>query len=69
MALSQVMSQSHLHPEVVRKWIRDFKVDQKDAFDGSGKTYTDSAKVGQLERQLGQLAAENVILEKSLANR
>jgi hypothetical protein len=37
---------------------------QKDAFAGRGKAYTDNAKVGELERQLGQMAAENLVLKK-----
>ncbi len=63
---SQVAKANELHPEVVRKWVRDFKKYQKDAFAGRGKAYTDNAKVGELERQLGQLAAENLILKKAL---
>ena len=63
---SHVAKANDLHPEVVRKWVRDFKKYQKDAFAGRWKAYTDNAKVGELERQLGQLAAENLILKKAL---
>lgn len=63
---SQVAKANDLHPEVVRKWVRDFKAYQKDAFAGRGKAYTDNAKVGELERQLGQVAAENLVLKKAL---
>ena len=63
---SHVAKANDLHPEVVRKWVRDFKKYQKDAFAGRGQAYTDNAKVGELERQLGQLAAENLILKKAL---
>jgi transposase len=63
---SQVAKANDLHPEVVRKWVRDFKMYQKDAFAGRGKAYTDNAKVGELERQLGQMAAENLVLKKAL---
>src|SRR5271165_5526214 len=65
-AVSQIAKSNELHPEVVRKWVRDFKKYQKDAFAGRGKAYTDNAKIGELERQLGQLAAENLILKKAL---
>ena len=61
---SQVAKANDLHPEVVRKWVRDFKAYQKDTFAGRGKAYTDNAKVGELERQLGQMAAENLVLKK-----
>lgn len=63
---SQVAKTNGLHPEVVRKWLRDFKVYQKEAFAGRGKAYTDNAKIGELERQLGQMAAENLVLKKAL---
>ena len=46
--------------------MRDFKAYPKDAFAGRGKAYTDNAKVGELERQLGQMAAENLVLKKAL---
>lgn len=62
----QVAKANGLHPEVVRKWVRDFKTYQKDAFAGRGNAYTDNAKVGELERQLGQMAAENLVLKKAL---
>ena len=63
---SQVAKANDLHPEVVRKWVRDFKAYQKDAFAGRGNAYTESAKVGELQRQLGQMAAENLVLKKAL---
>jgi transposase-like protein len=62
----QIAKANDLHPEVVRKWVRDFKGYQKDAFAGRGKAYTDNVKVGELERQLGQMAAENLVLKKAL---
>lgn len=64
--VSHIAKANELHPEVVRKWVRDFKQYQPDAFAGRGKAYTDNAKIGELERQLGQLAAENLILKKAL---
>lgn len=63
---SQVAKANGLHPELLRKWVRDFKAYQKDAFAGRGKAYTDNAKIGELERQLGQMAAENLVLKKAL---
>lgn len=55
---SQVAKANDLHP--------DFKKYQKDAFAGRGNAYTESAKVSELQRQLGQLAAENIVLKKAL---
>ena len=63
---SQVAKANDLHPESVRCWVRDFKKYQKDAFAGRGNAYTDNAKIGELQRQLGQLAAENIVLKKAL---
>jgi len=64
--VSQVAKANELHPETVRCWVRDFRRYQKDAFAGRGNAYTDSAKVSELQRQLGQLAAENIVLKKAL---
>lgn len=63
---SQIALTNELHPETVRNWVRAFKKYQKDAFAGRGNAYTDSAKVYELQRQLGQLAAENIVLKKAL---
>jgi transposase-like protein len=63
---SQIAKANDLHPETVRCWVRDFRRYPKDAFAGRGNTYTDSAKVNELQRQLGQLAAENMVLKKAL---
>ena len=65
-AVSIVAKANDLHPELVRKWVRDFRQYQKDAFAGRGRAYTDDAKIAQLERQLGQVAAENIALKKAL---
>jgi len=65
-AISVVAKAHELHPELVRKWVRDFRQYQKEAFAGRGHAYTDDAKVAQLERQLGQVAAENIALKKAL---
>lgn len=61
---SQVAKANDLHPESVRVWVRDFKKYQKDAFAGRGNAYTETAKVSELQRQLGQLATENMVLKK-----
>lgn len=63
---SQVAKANDMHAETLRKWVRDFKKYQKDAFAGRGNAYTDSAKVSELQRQLGQVAAENLILKKAI---
>ena len=65
-AVGVVAKANELHPELVRKWVRDFRQYQKEAFAGRGRAYTDDAKVAQLERQLGQVAAENIALKKAL---
>lgn len=65
-AVSVVAKANELHPELVRKWVRDFRQYQKEAFAGRGRAYTDDAKIAQLERQLGQVAAENIALKKAL---
>lgn len=65
-AVGVVAKANELHPELLRKWVRDFRQYQKEAFAGRGRAYTDDAKVAQLERQLGQVAAENIALKKAL---
>jgi len=55
-----------LHPETIRKWQRDHRRYADRSFAGRGHAYTDEAKIAQLERTLGQLAAENALLKKAI---
>ena|SRR5579864_854249 len=55
-----------LHPETIYKWRREHHKYSARAFAGRGHAYTDEAKIAQLERTLGQLAAENALLKKAI---
>ena len=62
----QIAKANDLHPEVVRKWVRDLSVSERCVRRPRQSGLPDNAKVGELERQLGQMAAENLVLKKAL---
>lgn len=64
--VSEVAKSKDLHPELVRKWVRDFRQTQLDALAGRTSERAENAKIVKLERELGQIAAENFALKKAL---
>lgn len=66
--VSAVARAKELHPELVRKWVRDFRQGQLTAFAGRASERAENAKIVKLERELGQIAAEN-FAQKSAAAR
>jgi transposase len=66
-SLAQTARQHHLHPNVIRKWREQYARYADRAFAGNGHTYTDDAKVAELERLIGQLTVENTFLKKVLS--
>ncbi len=64
--VSAVAKAKELHPELVRKWVRDFRQAQLTAFAGRTSERAENARIVKLERELGQIAAENFALKKAL---
>jgi transposase len=56
-----------LHPNVLRKWVKDFASDPQQAFPGRGKMKPDDAEVARLRRELEKTKAERDILKKAIA--
>ena len=56
-----------LHVNVLRKWVKDYASDAKQAFPGRGKQRPDDAEVARLKRELEKTKAERDILKKAIA--
>ena len=56
-----------LHPNVLRKWVKDFERDPKQAFPGGGKLRADDEENARLRRELEKTKAERDILKKAIA--
>jgi transposase len=64
--VASVAREHGVHPETIRLWKRQRRKYGDRAFAGNGNSYTDEAKIAQLERTLGQMAAENALLKKAI---
>ena len=67
MSQAQAARDLDLHPNVLRKWVKDFKADPQQAFPGRGKMKPDDAEVARLKRELAKTRAERDILKKAIA--
>ena len=56
-----------LHPNVLRKWVKDAKANGSAAFPGRGKQRPDDAEISRLRRELAKAQAERDILKKAIA--
>jgi transposase len=52
---------------LLRKWVRQFAADPKDAFPGLGQQKPDDAELTQLRREVARLKTERDILKKAAA--
>ena len=68
-SLAQVARERRIHPVMLCKWRAQHEKYGERAFAGNGKVYTDEARIAALERKIGQLAMENDLLKKVLAER
>jgi transposase len=63
------LSREHcLHPSLISRWEKEFREDPEHAFSGNGNIYKEDARIGELERVIGELYAENSFLKKALSN-
>lgn len=56
-----------IHENVLRKWVKDFVADPKQAFPGRGRMKPDDAEVARLRRELAKTKTERDILKKAIA--
>lgn len=66
MSIAEAARTHDVHPETVRLWRKTERKYGDRAFAGNGRSYTDEAKIAQLERALGQVTLENSLLKKAL---
>jgi len=64
LSIAQAARKHEVHPETIRQWrTRERKYGER-AFAGHGNSYTDEARIAELERTIGQLTVENRFLKK-----
>ena len=56
-----------VHENVLRKWVRDFEADPKEAFPGQGQMKPEQLEIERLRREVAKLKAERDILKKAAA--
>lgn len=65
-SIAQAARHHQLHPTLIGRWQKQHKKYAEQAFSGNGNSYTDDARVAELERKIGQLTMENDLLKKAL---
>jgi len=65
--MAQIARQHQINPNTIAKWRKQLRQYPQTAFAGSGRAYTDEARVAELERMVGRLTMENDLLKKALA--
>jgi transposase len=66
-SLAQAAREHQLHPNTILKWRKLHQQYAERAFAGNGQTYTDEARLAELERMVGRLTMENDLLKKALS--
>src|SRR3954453_15563987 len=56
-----------VHVNVLRKWVKEFSSDPKQAFPGHGQAKPDQIEIDRLRREVTKLKAERDILKKAAA--
>jgi len=65
--LAQAAREYELHASTIMEWRRNHEKYAERAFQGNGRSYTDEAKIAELERMVGQQAMEIALLKKALS--
>ena len=66
-SLAQACRDLGLHPNVLRKWVRDYAADPQQSFPGHGQMKPEQAEIARLRREVTRLKAERDILKKAAA--
>ena len=64
---AEVARNLELHPNVLRRWVKEFKQTGEGAFPGKGNLLSEAEEVRQLKRELASVKEERDILKKALA--
>jgi transposase len=65
-SVAEASREHEVHVNCIAKWRTQLAKYGPDAFQGNGNAYTHEAKVAELERIIGQFAAENALLKRAL---
>ena len=66
-SVAQASRDLAVHENVVRKWVREFGADPKQAFPGNGQMKPEQLEIDRLRREVVRLKAERDILKKAAA--
>ena len=64
---SEVCRDLGLNPNVLSRWVVQFRGDRQDSFPGKGKLRPDDERTRQLEKKLKNVTMERDILKKAMA--
>lgn len=65
--IAQASRDLGLHPNVLRKWVKDSRENGEQAFPGRGRERPDDAEVSRLRQELAKTKAERDLLKKAIA--
>ena len=66
-SVAQAARDLGVHPNSLRKWVREYRTDPRQAFPGEGQQRRDDAEVTRLRREVAKLRMERDILKKAAA--
>ena len=66
-SVAQASRDLDVHATVLRKWVKAFSVDPKDAFPGKGQMKPEQLEIDRLRKEVAKLKAERDILKKAAA--
>ena len=66
-AAAQAARDLDVHENVLRKWVKDFAADPKQAFPGLEQMKPEQVEIERLRREVAKLKAERDILKKAAA--
>jgi transposase len=65
--VAQAARDLDVHENVLRKWVREFDADPRQAFPGPGQMKPEQLEIGRLRKEVAKLKAERDILKKAAA--
>ena len=66
-SVAQASRDLDVHENLLRKWVKDFEADPRQAFPGQGVLKPEQAEIERLRREVQKLKAERDILKKAAA--
>ncbi len=66
-SIAQASRDLDVHENLLRKWVKDFEADPRQAFPGQGNMKPEQAEIERLRREVQKLKAERDILKKAAA--